>query len=131
MALSQRPTSPHLQIYRPQLTSVLSIMHRFTGAFLCLGVFGLILWLYGIANEPVCLSWLITISQTFLGKGILFLMLYAFFYHLTNGIRHLFWDAGYGFEIKTVYRTGWIVVGASFGLTLLYWILFWGGMNGF
>ncbi len=131
MTPSQRPVSPHLQIYRPQLTSILSITHRFTGAFLWLGVLGIITWLYGLASNPTCFSWLMAISQTFLGKTILFLMLYAFFYHLTNGLRHLFWDAGYGFEIKTVYRTGWLVVGSSFGLTILYWILFQGGCCGF
>ena len=131
MMPSKRPLSPHLQIYKPQLTSVLSIMHRFSGAFLCMGVGGIILWLYGVANEPKCFSWLLAMGQTFWGKVFLFLMVYAFFYHLANGLRHLMWDAGYGFDLKTTYRTGWLVVGASFVLTLLYWILFQGGNHGF
>ncbi|MBN9343074.1 MAG: succinate dehydrogenase, cytochrome b556 subunit [Caedibacter sp. 38-128] len=131
MMPSKRPLSPHLQIYKPQLTSVLSVMHRFTGAFLCLGILGIILWLYGISSQPACFSWLISVSQNFIGKVFIFLMLYAFFYHLANGVRHLVWDAGYGFEIKTVYRTGWLVVGSSLGLALLYWVLFQGGRDGF
>ncbi len=131
MTPSQRPVSPHLQIYRPQLTSILSITHRFTGGFLWLGILGIIAWLYGLASNPACFSWLVAISQTIFGKIILFSIMYAFFYHLTNGLRHLFWDAGYGFEIKTVYRTGWLVVGSSLGLTILYGILFQGGCCGF
>lgn len=130
MMSSKRPLSPHLQIYKRQLTSVLSIMHRFTGAFLCLGIVGIICWLYGIASHSSCFSWIVMTSQTMIGKGGLFLMLFAFFYHLANGIRHLFWDMGYGFEIKTVYRTGWIVIWSSLGLTVLYWVLFHGGHHG-
>lgn len=130
MMSSKRPLSPHLQIYKRQLTSVLSITHRFTGAFLCLGIVGMICWLYGIASHSACFSWMVMASQTRIGKGVLFLMLYAFFYHLANGIRHLCWDMGYGFEMKTVYRTGWIVVGSSFVLTVLYWVLFQGGHHG-
>lgn len=131
MMPSKRPLSPHLQIYKPQLTSILSILHRLTGAFLCLGIVGLVLWLYGIASQPACFTWLVATSHTFLGKSFIFLMLYAFFYHLSNGIRHLVWDAGYGFDIKTVYHTGWLVVGASLVLTVLYWVLFEGGHHGF
>ena len=119
----ERPLSPHLQIYKPQLTSVLSISHRATGLALSVGAILLVWWLLAAASGDQAFA----AAQGFWGSwiGILFLLGWTFslFFHLCNGIRHLVWDAGYGFDLPTAYRTGWIVVGASAGLTLLAFII--------
>ncbi|MFQ5954889.1 MAG: succinate dehydrogenase, cytochrome b556 subunit [Kiloniellales bacterium] len=121
MTTGERPLSPHLMIYRPQLTSVLSITHRLTGVALVAGTLLLTWWLVAAALG----SGAFEVVQAFLGHWVGRLMLfgwtYALFYHLCNGIRHLFWDAGYGFELPTVYATGWAVVAVSIGLTLVAW----------
>ena len=124
MASPNRPLSPHLQIYKPQLTSVLSIMHRGTGVVLAIGMLFLVWWLVALASgEDVFVT-----AQKFWGSWIGRLLLlgwsYALFYHLANGLRHLFWDAGKGFELREAYRNGWIVVTASVVLTLAAWL--WG-----
>ena len=124
MASPNRPLSPHLQIYKPQLTSVLSIMHRGTGIVLAIGMLFLVWWLVALASgEDVFVT-----AQKFWGSWIGRLLLlgwsYALFYHLANGLRHLFWDAGKGFELHEAYRNGWIVVAASVVMTLAAWL--WG-----
>ncbi|MBL9029618.1 MAG: succinate dehydrogenase, cytochrome b556 subunit [Caedimonas sp.] len=119
----QRPLSPHLQIYRPQITSVLSISHRITGIVLCSGAFILVIWLATIAGGKDAYEIFYSLSQHWLGKFYLFVLCYCFFYHLCNGIRHLAWDAGYGFDLATVYKSGWAVIGSSAILTLLTWLM--------
>ncbi|MBL27585.1 MAG: succinate dehydrogenase, cytochrome b556 subunit [Rhodospirillaceae bacterium] len=118
----QRPLSPHLQVYRPQITSVLSILHRMTGVVLGLGALLLTYWIAAAATGPECFE----AAQGFVGSwfGILLMLgfSYCLFYHLCNGIRHLFWDVGLGFELNTAAASGWLVVLASAGLTLLAWI---------
>lgn len=113
--------SPHLQVYRPQLTSVLSITHRATGILLSIGTVVLLYWLVSAAGGPARYA----AAQEVLGCWLVRLALlgwtWAFFYHLCNGIRHLAWDAGYGFELKTVYRSGYAVLAASVVLTALVW----------
>ncbi|MCC7271936.1 MAG: succinate dehydrogenase, cytochrome b556 subunit [Alphaproteobacteria bacterium] len=120
---SSRPLSPHLQIYRPQLTSVLSILHRGTGVALAVGTLLLVWWLVAAATGPAAYA----TAQGFIGSWLGLLLLlgwtFALFFHLCNGIRHLFWDAGYGFELKTVYASGWAVVATAGGLTVLAWIV--------
>jgi succinate dehydrogenase / fumarate reductase, cytochrome b subunit len=119
MRQAGRPLSPHLQIYKPQITSVLSISHRITGVALTVGTLLLVWWLLAAAAVPAAYAQ----AQAFIGSwlGILLLVgwAYALFFHLCNGIRHLVWDAGYGFDIATTYLTGWTVVAASAGLTLI------------
>lgn len=120
-----RPLSPHLQVYRPQLTTVLSIFHRFTGIALSLGSVLLVVWLGALAMGQATY---LTASLWFgspLGVTMLLGWAFCFYFHLCNGIRHLFWDMGWGFELEAVYRSGWLVVGISFGLTLLtfWWML--------
>jgi succinate dehydrogenase / fumarate reductase, cytochrome b subunit len=119
MRQAGRPLSPHLQIYKPQITSVLSISHRITGVALTVGTLLLVGWLLVAAPCPAAYAQ----AQAFIGSwlGILLLVgwAYALFFHLCNGIRHLVWDAGYGFDIATTYLTGWTVVAASAGLTLI------------
>lgn len=123
MASHPRPTSPHLQVYRPQLTSVLSILHRLAGVFLSLGVVALVLWLVAAAYGAAEFDLAQTFAGSIIGRSLLFLWTGAFFYHLLNGIRHLAWDAGWGFELPTVYRTGWAVLIATVILTLAAWTL--------
>jgi len=120
-----RPLAPHLQIYRPQLTSVLSITHRLTGIALALGTIPLVIWLGAIAMGQEAY---LTVSRWFSSPlGILALLkwTFCFYFHLANGIRHLFWDIGWGFDLPHVYRSGWAVVGASFWLTFFtfWWIV--------
>ena len=118
-----RPLSPHLQIYRPQLTSVLSILHRGTGIALAVGTLMLVWWLVAAAAGPGPFATAQGFIGSWLGLLILFGWTFSLFFHLCNGIRHLFWDAGLGFELKTAYASGWTVVAASGGLTVLAWIV--------
>jgi succinate dehydrogenase / fumarate reductase cytochrome b subunit len=112
-----RPLSPHLQIYRPQLTSVLSITHRATGVFLGAGALLLCYWLLCVAAGPASYERLIAVFSSLPGRILLLLVVLSFYYHLCNGIRHLFWDAGLGLELRTTYRSGYLVVVASLALT--------------
>lgn len=118
-----RPLSPHLQVYRPQLTSVLSILHRATGIALAVGALYLAVWVICAAASPRTYATFQGFNGSVVGRIVLGGWLFAAFYHLSNGIRHLFWDAGYGFELKDAYRSGWIVVGVSAVATLLSWIV--------
>ena len=120
----RRPLSPHLQVYRPQITSVLSILHRITGVALAFGTILLVVWIALVANgDPFAYHEFTWHLARFWGAIPLFLWSFALFYHLANGIRHLFWDAGYGFEIKDAYRSGWIVVAVSAIATAVSWIV--------
>ena len=119
-----RPLSPHLQIYKPQITSVLSILHRFTGLALVLGTLLLVWWLAAAAAGAEPYATVQAAIGSWIGRLLLFGWTFALFYHLCNGIRHLFWDAGRGFELPAVYASGWAVVIASTVLTLAAWI--WG-----
>lgn len=116
-----RPLSPNIQIYRPQLTSVLSIGYRISGVVLSLYAVGLVVWLLGAAAGPEAYATANALFASWPGQLLLFAGTFAFFWHLCGGIRHLFWDAGYGYELRTIYRSGWAVVGASMLLTLLSW----------
>ncbi len=122
MTVSGRPQSPNLQIYRPQLTSVLSFAHRVSGVFLGFGGLVLVLWLVSAASGPAPYQAVMDIAAGHAGQVLLFAWTLAFFYHLCNGIRHLFWDAGYGFALEQIYRSGWTVVMVSVVLTLVVWI---------
>ena len=117
-----RPLSPHLQIYKWQLTSVMSILHRATGIALAVGALYLALWVI-CAMSPAVYSHFQSFNTSLLGRFVLGGWLFSAFYHLCNGIRHLFWDAGYGFELKDAYRSGWIVVGVSLVATVVSWIV--------
>lgn len=116
-----KPLSPHLQIYRPQLTSVLSITHRGTGVALSLGTGVLLYWLLSAAAGPEAYARAQAMLQCWVVRVVLIGWTWAFFYHLCNGIRHLGWDAGYGFDLKTAYRTGYLVLAASVVMTALIW----------
>ena len=121
--LVRRPLSPHLQIYRPQITSVLSVLHRASGIALAVGTLLLVFWLMALAAGPAAFAGAQDFIGSFLGRLLLFGWTVALFYHFCNGIRHLAWDVGWGYENETVTRTDWLVVGASLGLSLFAWIL--------
>ena len=130
MSPQNRPLSPHLQVYRPQLTSMLSILHRITGVALGIGTLLLVYWLVALSLGPAAYADAEAVIGSFLGRLLIFGWSLALFYHLCNGIRHLFWDAGYGFELETAYRSGWIVMVASLALTVLAWIVAYSAMGG-
>jgi succinate dehydrogenase / fumarate reductase cytochrome b subunit len=123
MARDIRPLSPGLQIYRPQLTSVLSFSHRVTGIALSVGTLLLVAWLVAAAAGPYAYSAVQGFMRSWLGLVLLFGWTFSFFFHLCNGIRHLAWDAGYGFELRTIYASGWMVVAASTLLTVAAWLV--------
>jgi len=119
----QRPLSPYIQVYKPQLTSMLSIMHRITGLFLSLGLVIFVYWLYRLATDLNIANEVIGFFQTGLGCTLLYVWIFAFAYHLCNGIRHLFWDVGKGYSIPAVYRSGYSVLLAAALLTALVYFL--------
>ena len=119
--IRERPLSPHLQIYRPQITSVLSIIHRATGVVLAIGTVLLVAWLAAAAAGPGAFAAAQAVAGSWLGIVILFAFSLCLIYHLLNGIRHLFWDAGRGFELQTVTITGWGVVVGTVLLTIAAW----------
>ncbi len=121
--MRERPLSPHLQIYRPQITSVLSIGHRATGIVLSLGAALLVLWLTAAAAGPDWFDIAQRCAGSWPGYALLFVFSVCLVYHLLNGVRHLFWDAGLGFELETVSRTGWAVVAGTVLLTAAIWLL--------
>src|SRR5689334_22668069 len=122
MPPAPRPLSPHLQIYQPQLTSVLSITHRATGVALSAGTLLLVYWLLAAAMGPEAFGDAQALIGSWFGYLLLFGWSFSLFFHLANGIRHLFWDAGLGFEIKTTTASGWAVVVTSVALTVIAWI---------
>jgi len=118
-----RPLSPNIQIYRPQLTSVLSIANRITGVVLSLYAVGLVTWLIAVAAGPEAYATMHGFIRSWVGQILLIGCSFCFFLHLCGGIRHLVWDAGYGFSLRAIYTTGWTVVAASTALTVLTWVV--------
>jgi succinate dehydrogenase / fumarate reductase cytochrome b subunit len=127
---ASRPLSPHLQIYRPQITSVLSFGHRLTGLALSVGTLLLVWWLVALARGPDAFARAQGFVGSWLGRVLLLGWTFSLFFHLANGIRHLCWDAGYGFEIKTATVSGWVVVVASVALTAIAWVVGLAAMGG-
>jgi succinate dehydrogenase / fumarate reductase cytochrome b subunit len=123
MATQNRPLSPHIQIYRPQMSWVPSIVHRITGVALAVGSLLLVYWIIAAAVGPEAFATAQTLIGSIVGRILLLGWTFALFFHLANGIRHLFWDAGWGFEIRTMTVTGWIVIVAAILLTLIAWSL--------
>lgn len=122
MMSDPRPLSPHLQIYRWQLTSVMSILHRASGIALAVGTILLVSWLGAASDGPGPYAALQHFLGSWLGLLLLFGWSVALFYHLCNGIRHLVWDTGRGLELRSVYAGGWIVLAATAGLTIVAWV---------
>ena len=119
MNATKRPLSPHLQIYRPQLTSVLSITHRLTGFALSLVILLSPAILYFLTLSKDSHTLVMNVFQNSFVKLVLFLAIFGLSYHLCNGIRHLAWDAGYGLDLDSSYKSGYAVVVTSLGITFL------------
>jgi len=126
MTSRDRPLSPHLQIYRWQWTMLLSIVHRMTGVALSVGTLLLVWWLIAAAAGPDAFARVQGVMGHWFGRLVLFGFTWALFYHLANGIRHLFWDAGRGYALSTGYASAWLVVLASLALTGLAWLVGYG-----
>lgn len=120
--LVRRPLSPHLQVYRPQITSVLSITHRATGVALSAGTLLLVWWLVAAAASDAEYATISSVLRSPIGLLLLFGWTASLWYHFCNGIRHLAWDAGYGFDLATTERSGIAVLVATAVLTVLTWI---------
>ncbi len=122
MDARKRPLSPHLQIYRWQITNTMSILHRLTGVALSVGTLLLLYWLASAAAGPASFATAKAVIGSWIGRLALFGWSIALFYHLCNGLRHLAWDAGYGFSLPAVTKSGMAVFGATAVLTLAAWI---------
>jgi succinate dehydrogenase / fumarate reductase cytochrome b subunit len=123
MANRPRPLSPHLTIYRWPITMILSIMHRVTGAALSFGMMVFILWLVTIAFSQSGYDFFLLIMKSWLGRLALFLWSFAFFLHFCNGIRHLYWDTGRGFNKDKVELSARLVILGSVVLTAFFWLV--------
>jgi succinate dehydrogenase / fumarate reductase cytochrome b subunit len=121
MPQSVRPLSPHLQIYKWQLTMTLSILHRATGIALAVGTLLVLALLIALAAGPDAYTTVRDFCASPFGLFLLVGWSWALCFHLCNGIRHLLWDTGWGFEIPRAEATGWSVVVLSLALTALIW----------
>lgn len=121
--LVRRPLSPHLQVYKPQLSSMTSIFHRLTGIALSAGTVLLTAWLVCAAAGDAPFAVMQGLLASWLGILVLMGFTVAMFYHFCNGIRHLAWDAGKGFELPAMHRTGRIVFAATAVLTVGFWVI--------
>ncbi len=131
MAGHPRPLSPHLQVYRPQLTSFTSIMHRLTGIGLSVGLLYLVCWLVAAASGLAAFDTLQSFNGSIIGRLLLLGWTIAFFYHLLNGIRHLAWDAGWGFELPAATKSGTAVLIGTALLTIAAWVIGYYQMGAF
>lgn len=122
-----RPLSPHLQIYRMQITSVLSILHRLTGAGMALTAVLIVWWFIAAASSPGYFALVDGILTSWFGLAVMSVSVWALWYHLLNGIRHLVWDMGHGFDLTRVTQSGWAVVAGSVGLTVVTLLVAGGG----
>lgn len=122
MATDDRPLSPHLSVYRPQLTSVLSILHRITGFGLALGAVAITWWLMAALAGETAFAQFHAAARSFAGQLLLFGWAWAFIYHILNGLRHLVWDTGRWLDLKSAYASGWAVFFSSVVLSVLFWL---------
>jgi len=118
-----RPLSPHLQIYRPQLTSITSILTRITGNGLIVGTILAVWWLLAAATSPEYFAVANAVATSWFGDLVFTASLWAIWYHYLAGLRHLYWDTGKGMDIPTAEKLGWAVIAGSVILTILTIIL--------
>jgi succinate dehydrogenase / fumarate reductase, cytochrome b subunit len=128
MPTRERPLSPHLQVYRWQITMTMSILHRASGMVLVAGAFGLAWWLLAVAHGGPAYARAAECLASPLGLMALAAFSLALVYHLLNGIRHLLWDFGWGFEIPDIYRSGYAVAALTVVLTAAIWLVAMGGV---
>ena len=120
---SKNPLSPHLQIYRWQVSSLVSITHRITGILNLLGLIFICIWISSVGISENFFEYFSIFLKSFIGKFTLIGFTWSISYHLLSGVRHLFWDLGYGYEIKTANISGTIVIFGSLILTLVLWLI--------
>lgn len=116
-----RPLSPHLSVYRWPITMTMSILHRATGVAMSVGFIVLAGWLFDAAAGAETYAAFVTSMDSMIGKLLLIGWSFAFFFHLANGIRHLVWDSGRGFEKSTANASAWIVLVLGVAMTALFW----------
>ena len=121
--LVRRPLSPHLQVYKPQITTVLSILHRITGVALAAGSLLMVAWLVSAASSPEAYDGMRGFIVSWLGRLLMFGWTVALVYHLCNGLRHLAWDAGFGFDSGVYKTTGLAVLAVTAVGTVLIWLV--------
>ena len=114
-----RPLSPHLQVYRPQLTSMTSILTRITGNALLFGTILIVWWLLAAATSEGYFNFVNAILTSWFGKLVMLGSIWALWYHTLSGVRHLYWDSLRGLDIPTAEKLGWAVIWGSIGLTIL------------
>lgn len=118
---SERPLSPHLQIYRLPLTGMISIVHRVTGVILSLGMLLFVICLMTVAEGPAAFSLFQAFLQSVIGQISLWGWIFAFFFHFCHGIRHLIWDAGMGFQREDMDKFAYLEISLSIATTLVLW----------
>lgn len=123
MSNTDRPLSPHLSVYRWPITMALSILHRMTGVGMAFGLVLFALWLGKLAEGPEPYGAFVATMATIPGRLLLMAWSFAFFFHLGNGVRHLFWDAGHGFEKSQANASAWFVIVAAVVATAGFWVL--------
>ena len=122
MADNQNPISPHLQIYRWHISSLLSITHRITGVINLLAIILMFFWILTLSFSENNYELFLKVTNSFFGKFILIGFTWSMCFHLLSGVRHLIWDMGYGFEIKTANASGILVIILSLVMTILFWV---------
>ena len=123
MTNNQNPISPHLQIYRWHISSLLSITHRISGVINLFALILIFFWLLVLSLGESNYEFFLLVINSFIGKFILIGFTWSMSFHILSGIRHLVWDMGYGFEIKTANISGIIVIISSLILTIIFWLL--------
>lgn len=118
---AERPLSPHLQIYKPMLTMMMSIMHRITGVALYFGTLLLVWWLVAAATGPEYFTFVSSLANSLIGKIVLIGYTWALVHHMIGGIRHFIWDTGRGFELPTIELMAKLSIAASLAITALIW----------
>jgi succinate dehydrogenase / fumarate reductase cytochrome b subunit len=120
---AERPLSPHLSIYRPMLTMMMSIAHRISGAANAAGFLLLVWWLVAIAAGPEAYAQVSSVFASIPGRLILFLFSWSLIHHMLGGIRHLIWDTGHGLDKVSIELFAWATIIGSTALTILVWIV--------
>jgi len=127
MAAQQRPLSPHLSVYKLPLAARLSILHRATGVLISAGAFVLAFWLTAVARGEEEYGLFLPLSPPLPGRVLLFAILASFLFHFLTGLRHLFWDIGWGLDMKNTQATSWTIVALSLlGAAVVAWLVFAG-----